>query len=87
VLAGNANNGAFTNNSGGNATKLMVNRCTINDTGGFGVLSSGATSSVFISNNAIFNNVTGVGTAAGGAITSLGNNNINGNTTDGSPKP
>jgi hypothetical protein len=86
VLAGNANNGAFTNNSGGLATKLMVGRCTINDTGGFGVLSSGATSSVFINNNMIFNNVTGVGTA-GGVLTSLGNNNINGNTTDGSPKP
>jgi hypothetical protein len=87
VAAGNNNNGIITNNGGGAATKLMVSRCTVNDTGGFGVLSSGATSAVFISNNVIFNNTTGVGTAASGAITSLGNNNINGNTTDGSPKP
>jgi hypothetical protein len=87
VVAGNNNNGVLTNNSGGLATKLVVSRCTINDTGGFGVLSSGGTSSVFISNNVIFNNVTGVGTLAAGALTSLGNNNINGNTTDGSPKP
>ena len=87
VAAGNNNNGILTNNSGAAATKMTVSRCTINDTGGFGVLASGGTSTVFISNNVIFNNVTGVGTAAGGTMTSLGNNNINGNTTDGSPKP
>ena len=87
VLAGNNNNGVTVNNSGGAATKVTVSRCTINDTGGFGVISSGATSTVFISNNVIFNNVTGVGTQTGGAMTSLGNNNIRGNTTDGAPLP
>jgi hypothetical protein len=87
VLAGNTNNGVTVNNSGGAATKVTVSRCTINDTGGFGVVSSGALASVFISNNVVFNNVTGVGTLSGGVMTSLGNNNINGNTTDGSPKP
>jgi hypothetical protein len=87
VAAGNNNNGIITNNSGGAATKMTVSRCTINDTGGFGVLSSGATSSVFISNNVIFNNTTGVGTLAGGVMNSLGNNNIRNNTTEGAPIP
>jgi hypothetical protein len=87
VAAGNNNNGVLTNNSGGAATKLTVSRCTINDTGGFGVLSSGATSSVFISNNVIFNNVTGVGVLASGQLNSLGNNNIRNNTTEGAPIP
>jgi hypothetical protein len=86
VLAGNANNGV-TVVPASVASRVIVSRCTINDTGGFGVVSSGALAAVFISNNVIFNNVTGVGTLAGGAMTSLGNNNINGNTTDGSPKP
>ncbi len=86
VLAGNNNNGV-TVTPASVATRVTVSRCTINDTGGFGIVSSGAPATVFISNNVIFNNVTGVGTQAGGSMTSLGNNNIRGNTTDGSPFP
>jgi hypothetical protein len=86
VLAGNTNN-AVVVQPVSVASKATLSRCTINDSGGYGVLANGSLATVFLSNNVIFNNGVGVGVLSGGGITSLGNNNINGNTTDGSPKP
>jgi parallel beta-helix repeat protein len=86
VIAGSTNNAVVVQPASA-ASKVILSRCTINDSGGYGVLANGALATVFISNNVIFNNGVGVGVLAGGVITSLGNNNINGNATDGSPKP
>jgi hypothetical protein len=83
VLAGNANNGV-TVTPASVATKVTVSRCTINDTGGNGIISSGAAATVFLSNSVIFNNVTGILAPSGGTLNTLGNNNIQGNSTNGS---
>jgi hypothetical protein len=86
VIAGNTNNAVVVQPTSG-VSKVTVSRCTISDSGGYGVLANGSLANVWISNNVIFNNGIGVGVLSSGVITSLGNNNINGNTTDGTPAP
>jgi parallel beta-helix repeat protein len=86
VIAGNGANGVVVQPVS-TASKVTLSRCTINDNGGFGALVNGSLGTIFISNNVIFNNGVGVGALSSGVMTSLGNNNIRGNATEGTPLP
>ena len=56
-------------------------------TGSSGILAQGASSTVRIANDNVVANINGLSEANGGTITSFGNNNVIGNTTDGAPTP
>ena len=64
--------------------EINIKRSTTANNGVYGVVASGATAVVFMSQASIFGNGTGVG-SFGGPIFSYGNNEINGNSVDGSP--
>jgi hypothetical protein len=83
VVAGNtnANIAAFTTPGTGTAN-VMINRTSLS-AAALGLRSDGATTTVRIGSSVIFGNVTGVATANGGVLQSYGNNQLNGNTTDG----
>jgi hypothetical protein len=83
ISAGNTNSNisAFTSPGAGTAN-VMINRTSLSAST-LGLRSDGATTTVRIGDSAIFGNVTGVATANGGVLQSYGNNQLNGNTTDG----
>ncbi len=64
----------------------MLNRASLSASI-LGLRSDGPTSTVRIGNSVVFGNVTGVLSANGGALQSYGNNQITGNTTDGTTTP
>ena len=70
--------------AGGNAV-VMIERTTISNNLGTGVLSSGTGSVVRINNSVITGNGTGVASTGGGVLRSYKNNAINGNGSDGTP--
>src|SRR5262249_36391467 len=71
--------------SGGPTITAIIDRTSISDNGGIGLLSQGATSFVFVSHSTIPGNGTGW-TFAGGNLVSYGNNNVPLNrTADGTP--
>jgi hypothetical protein len=78
----NANIAAFTTPGTGKAN-VMINQASLSASN-VGLRSDGATTTVRIGSSVIFGNVTGVVTANGGVLQSCGNNQLNGNTTDGS---
>jgi hypothetical protein len=84
IAAGNANSdiAAFTTPGNGTAN-VMINRSSLSASN-IGLRSDGPTTTVRIGSSAIFGNVTGVVSANGGVLLSYGNNQFNGNTTDGS---
>jgi hypothetical protein len=84
ISAGNTNAdmAAFTTPGTGTAN-VMVNRTSLSASL-VGLRSDGPTTTVRIGDSAIFGNVTGVVTANGGMLQSYGNNQLNGNATDGS---
>jgi hypothetical protein len=77
----NSNIAAFTTPGTGTAN-VMINRTTLSASA-LGLRSDGATTTVRIGDSDIFGNVTGVATANGGTLQSYDNNQLNGNTTDG----
>jgi hypothetical protein len=78
----NADIAAFTTPGTGTAN-VMINRSSLSGAA-LGLRSDGATTTVRIGSSVIFGNVTGVASANGGVLQSYGNNQFNGNTTDGS---
>jgi hypothetical protein len=84
IAAGNTNSdiAAFTTPGKGTAN-VMINRTSLSASN-VGLRSDGPTTTVRIGSSAIFGNVTGVVGANGGVLLSYGNNQFNGNTTDGS---
>jgi hypothetical protein len=86
VMSGNLGNGVVVDTSvvAGQAM-VSLNKCLLTDNGHAGVLSQGPTSTARLSNNTITGNVNGIFFGSGGALLSFGNNQISGNTTDGSP--
>ena len=65
------------------ALSPLLNRSSLSASN-IGLRSDGPTTTVRIGTSVIFGNVTGVVSANGGALQSYGNNQLNGNTTDGS---
>jgi hypothetical protein len=84
IAAGNTNSNlaAFTIKGKGTAN-VMINQTSL-AASNVGLRSDGATTTVRIGGSVIFGNVTGVVSANGGVLQSHGNNQFNGNTTDGS---
>ena len=78
----NSNLAAFTTNGKGTAN-VMINRSSLSASN-VGLRSDGLMTTVRIGNSVIFGNVTGVVSANSGVMQSYGNNQLNGNTTDGS---
>ena len=87
VSAGNTNFnvGAFTT-AGHGTPNVMLNRASLSASI-LGLRSDGPTSTVRIGNSVVFGNVTGVLSANGGVLESFGNNQITGNTTNGTTTP
>jgi hypothetical protein len=83
ISAGNtsANIAAFTTPGTGKAN-VMINRVSLSASN-LGLRSDGPITTVRIGNSEIFGNVTGVAAVNGGALLSYGNNQFNGNTSDG----
>jgi hypothetical protein len=77
----NADISAITTPGTGTAN-VMINRASLSASVA-GLRSDGATTTVRIGNSVIFGNVTGVVSANSGVLQSYGNNQLNGNTTDG----
>jgi hypothetical protein len=69
--------------AGKGIANVMINRTSLSASN-VGLRSDGPTSTVRIGRSVIFGNVTGVVSANGGALQSYGNNQLIGNTTDGS---
>jgi hypothetical protein len=76
-----SNIAAFTTPGTGTAN-VMINRASLS-AAGLGVRSDGPATTVRIGDSEIFGNVTGVAAVNGGTLQSYGNNQLNGNTTDG----
>jgi hypothetical protein len=79
--SGNSNIAAFTTPGTGTAN-VMINRTSLSASA-LGLRSDGATTTIRIGDSEIFGNVTGVVTANGGQLLSYGDNQLNGNTADG----
>lgn len=77
----NFNFGAFSTGATGTAN-AMINRASVSGSL-LGIRSDGSKSTVRVGDSVIFGNVTGVLGAASGVLQSYGNNQFNGNTTDG----
>jgi hypothetical protein len=65
--------------------RMMLNRVTSSNNLGEGVRSAGANAVIRIGSSVVTANGTGLVAASSGQIQSYGNNQINGNTTDGTP--
>ena len=76
-----SNIAAFTTPGTGTAN-VMINRASLS-AAGLGVRSDGPATTVRIGDSEIFGNVTGVAAVNGGTLLSYGNNQLNGNGTDG----
>lgn len=66
----------------------MVRNCTIGNNAGTGIAASGSagpTAVVRVTRSTITANGTGLRPLAAGSLTSYGDNNLDGNTTNGSP--
>ena len=79
--SGNSNIAAFTTPGTGTAN-VVIDRASLTGAA-LGLRSDGATTTVRIGNSSISSNGTGVLSANGGILQSYGNNQLNGNTTDG----
>lgn len=73
----------FVVTAGPGQVRMMLNRVTSSNNTGIGVSSAGAGAVVRIGSSVITGNGTGLAVASGGLIQSYGNNQINGNTVDG----
>lgn len=78
----NTNNGITVQNAGAQA---MVERTTITDNGGTGMTVTGSGALGFIGNSTVTGNATGVSAASSGTLYSFQQNQIAGNTNDGTP--
>src|SRR5262249_38615851 len=77
------NGGAFNVGAAGSGqAALMVAASTISNSGNYGLVSNGASSIIRVTRSRITGNNTGL-LAATGIISSYGDNNLDGNTTDG----
>lgn len=88
VIAGHVGNGVVVNTTIITGQAMVnINDCFLTDNGGSAVLSKGTTATIRLSNNTITGNLTGITIPAGsgGIVLSYGNNQISGNTVDGSP--
>ena len=88
VVSGNSSNGFFARSTGP-ATTMFIEHSVATNNGlsslVAGVRSDGAAAIVRINDNTIVNNSVGLLSNNGGQIVSAGNNDVFGNTTDGSP--
>lgn len=86
VISGHVGNGVVVDTSALPGPAIgNLNNCHLADNGFAGVFSRGASTTVRLGKNTITGNVNGIVTADGGLLLSYGNNQISGNTTDGSP--
>jgi hypothetical protein len=69
------------------AVRMMLKDIVSSHNVGDGVRSSGATSVVRMGDSTVAANATGISASGGGSVQSYGNNQINGNTVDGTPTP
>lgn len=84
LVTGSSNSGIVVYTNGPSVTAL-IDRTTVNYSSNTGVAVAGAAATVRIGNSTISNNVTGVIALSGGSLRSYKNNQINANTTDGTP--
>ena len=84
VSSGNQKAG-FTGSAASGPVTLALDHVVANNNGSVGVQSVGGLSTVFLGNSTVTGNKTGVSTTSGGQLLSYKNNQINGNTTDGTP--
>jgi hypothetical protein len=84
VVTGSSNSGIIVFAPSASMTAL-VDRTTVNYSINTGVAAAGATATVRIGNSTISNNVTGVVALSGATLRSYKNNQINANSTDGTP--
>jgi hypothetical protein len=84
ISAGNTNFNVSALTTAGHGTpNVTLNRASLSASL-LGLKADGPTATVRVGNSVIFGNVTGVQSLNGGTLQSYGNNQINGNTTDGS---
>lgn len=83
LIAGNTNGVLVKAPAATGTAKLIVDRATITNSGGYGVIVNGSGGTTRIGNSLISNNVTGVGSLQSGVLLSYGNNLFDGNGTDG----
>jgi hypothetical protein len=69
----------------GGPVSAMIRNSTVTNSHGNGILACGAGATVRVTKSAITDNLTGVATCSGGVLDSYGDNNIDGNTSNGSP--
>ena len=89
VSAQNSSNGIVgTTPAGGAGIAMLIDRSVAShNAAGFGVVADGAATTIRIGNSVISGNQNGVGTSNGGTVQSYKNNEINNNSTDGTPVP
>ena len=87
VAAGNTSNGIVaTGNSAGPAIIMKVDRSTSShNAAGFGVIADGPKTTIRLNNSTVSGNIKGIGASNGGVLASYMNNDVDGNSTDGSP--
>jgi len=86
VSAGNTNNGIVgTTPVGGANIVMMVDRSASSHNAAFGVIADGAATTIRVGGSSITGNGTGVGASNGGTLRSYKNNQIDGNSSDGTP--
>jgi len=86
VASGNVKAG-FTGSAASSPVTLALDHVVANNNGSVGVQSVGGLSTVYLGNSTVTGNKTGVSTSSSGQLLSYKNNQINGNTADGTPIP
>ena len=84
--AGNTSNGIVgTTPAGGAAIVMIVDRSESSHNAGFGIVADGAATTIRVGASSITGNATGVGATNGAVLRSYKTNEIDGNTSDGTP--
>src|SRR5262249_52857351 len=76
VVSGNASDGIVATTSGAGTALYVVERTSVLNNGGTGILATGGHATVLLSDNAVARNGTGMGAVNGGQLISYGNNKV-----------
>ena len=85
VIANNGTNALTSQSQGAAPTAVVIRNSTIANNSSAGLVASGGSASILVTRTTITGNGTGFNPISSGALSSYGDNNLDGNTTAGSP--